>query len=326
MSSSSVPNSGTIFILLPVHNRREITLKFVECLRYQTDRAFELVLIDDGSTDGTAEAVQQCPIKSTILKGNGSLWWGGSLHLAYQWLKQRGCSENDIVLIINDDVTFNENYLANGRQLVSENPKSQIGSVYMEKDTGLVADRGAACNFEKFAITPTQNDNELVFLSTRGLFLKASDFIRSGGFCPKELPHYLSDYEFTFRLHRECGLKMITSEKIPVYGLDDKSGTSSLRGRSPFQAISLIFSERFRDNPIYLSNFITKCFPKEFQLRHKKFVWLSIFKRWVFTWPQPFLMMFLIVVIPIRGIFRTTAILLRTIRRGRYDLEAPEKK
>ena len=46
------------YILLPVHNRREITQKFIECLKSQTYQNYKLVLIDDGSSDGTAAMVQ----------------------------------------------------------------------------------------------------------------------------------------------------------------------------------------------------------------------------------------------------------------------------
>ena len=45
-----------VYILLPVHNRRAITVRMAEALRGQTRQDFQLVLVDDGSTDGTADA------------------------------------------------------------------------------------------------------------------------------------------------------------------------------------------------------------------------------------------------------------------------------
>jgi len=326
LSLSYEPSNGTIFILLPVHNRRNTTVAFVQCLLKQTDQNFHLVLIDDGSTDETAVAIlNMCP-KTTVLKGNGSWWWGGSLHQGYLYLKKAGCTDSDIVLIVNDDVTFNEDYLENGRKLIQQNPGSQIGSQYFDKLTNTLADRGATCDFKMFAISAAKKDEDLVFMSTRGLFIKARDFLSTEGFFPEKLPHYLSDYEFTFRLREKHGLKMTTSELIPLYGLDDKSGSSSLRGLNPIQAYRVIFSERFRDNPVYLSNFVSMCFPKEFQKNHIKFVWMSIFKRWVFTWPQPLLFFVLLTVIPLRGIFRIVNSLVRAVKRKRYDLEGPEIK
>jgi hypothetical protein len=37
---------------------------------------------------GTADMVKAALPDAVILQGNGNLWWGGSLHKAYQWVKQ----------------------------------------------------------------------------------------------------------------------------------------------------------------------------------------------------------------------------------------------
>jgi glycosyltransferase involved in cell wall biosynthesis len=38
-----------VYILLPVHNRKEVTQSFIKCLNAQSVKDFHLVLIDDGS-------------------------------------------------------------------------------------------------------------------------------------------------------------------------------------------------------------------------------------------------------------------------------------
>ena len=68
-----------IYILLPVHNRKEITRGFVECLKAQTFQDYRLVLIDDGSNDGTADMVKESIPSVTVLRGIGDWWWAGSL-------------------------------------------------------------------------------------------------------------------------------------------------------------------------------------------------------------------------------------------------------
>jgi len=47
-----------IYILLPVHNRKEITEKFINCLNRQTFNNYQLVLIDDGCIDGTVDMIK----------------------------------------------------------------------------------------------------------------------------------------------------------------------------------------------------------------------------------------------------------------------------
>ena len=88
-----------IAILMTCHNRKE---KTVECISALCDALAgynkgggngdidaKLFLTDDGCTDGTAEAVgQQCfmrNLQSSIVKGNGNLYWAGGMRLA--WMK-----------------------------------------------------------------------------------------------------------------------------------------------------------------------------------------------------------------------------------------------
>src|SRR5262245_50993659 len=95
-----------LYILLPVHNRRETTRRFLACLRAQNFQNYHLLLIDDGSTDGTAEMAREVFPTLMVLRGNGDWWWAGSLQQGIEWLRQREATAEDVVLMINDDVTF----------------------------------------------------------------------------------------------------------------------------------------------------------------------------------------------------------------------------
>src|ERR1700751_1054488 len=98
--------SDTVFILLPVHNRKTITLQFVNRLKKQTHQNFQLILVDDGSTDGTADAVLSELPNTKVIRGDGNLWWGGGLQAGVDYLKQSCVDSDPIVLMINDDTIF----------------------------------------------------------------------------------------------------------------------------------------------------------------------------------------------------------------------------
>ncbi len=95
-----------IYILLPVHNRLEITRRFVHCLESQVYKNYHLLLIDDGSVDGTSQMVSGIVRTLTVINGTGNLWWAGSLQRGIDWLKRKPADPNDVILMINDDVQF----------------------------------------------------------------------------------------------------------------------------------------------------------------------------------------------------------------------------
>ncbi|MFK8011404.1 MAG: glycosyltransferase family 2 protein, partial [Marinicellaceae bacterium] len=97
--------TSLVNILLPVHNRRQITERFIQCLEVQSYLNYRLILIDDGSIDGTDQMVKSRIGNSEIIKGDGDWWWAGSLQKGIDWLEQRQVSDTEIVMFANDDVT-----------------------------------------------------------------------------------------------------------------------------------------------------------------------------------------------------------------------------
>ena len=77
----------TIAVLIASYNRKAKTLACLDALFRQADLdqcELSVFLVDDGSTDGTAEAVCQDYPQVRLLCGDGSLYWGGSMRLAFE--------------------------------------------------------------------------------------------------------------------------------------------------------------------------------------------------------------------------------------------------
>ena len=105
-----------IAILMTCHNRKEKTLLCISALcdalaSYNKgggngDIDAKLFLTDDGCTDGTAEAVgRQCfmrNLQSSIMKGDGNLYWAGGMRLAWMTALKDLQSWN-YYLLLNDD-------------------------------------------------------------------------------------------------------------------------------------------------------------------------------------------------------------------------------
>lgn len=108
--SRSWPGTG-LAVLMTCHNRRELTVRCLESLRAQTDDAnISLFLVDDGSSDGTAEAVRAAWPDAHVIPGNGSLFWNGGMRLAWDTAAQ--ADGFDHYLWLNDDVVLEPGAIA----------------------------------------------------------------------------------------------------------------------------------------------------------------------------------------------------------------------
>jgi GT2 family glycosyltransferase len=94
----------SIAILLTVHNRRDKTLNCLENLFAQkavVGYQWEVYITDDGSSDGTAEAIRFQFPDVTIIQGDGNLYWNRGMKLA--WETATKTKEYDFYFWLNDD-------------------------------------------------------------------------------------------------------------------------------------------------------------------------------------------------------------------------------
>lgn len=90
-----------LWILIPVHNRAVTTCA---CLRHLQDLGVpawaEVLVADDGSTDGTAQIIQAQFPWARVIHGDGRWWWAGAIRAAMQEAAQHGAAA---VCWLNDD-------------------------------------------------------------------------------------------------------------------------------------------------------------------------------------------------------------------------------
>lgn len=263
-----------IYILLPVHNRREITRRFVECLKEQTYQNYHLVLIDDGSTDETEELVLGLIKSVTVIKGQGDWWWAGSLQQGYRWLKSEKIPLSDMVLIINDDTEFDTDFLENGIALLKKQEKTLLLAQCYNKQTQQLINAGVHVDWRKLMFKQAVIPEQINCLSTRGLFLRVSDFFEIGGFYPRLLPHYLSDYEFTIRAQRR-GMKLITDPLLRLRLDEDATGYHQFQDEPFIDFLKKYFSKKSAANPLYWTAFIALASPWRWKFSNLLRVWIE---------------------------------------------------
>jgi len=253
-----------VYIIMPVYNRINVTSKFIDCLKKQSYQNFHLILIDDGSTDGTAEMVSKEIPSATILKGKGDWWWAGSLQQGYLWLNNIKANKEDMILLINDDTEFEVDFLKKGIEFIKNNSKSILCAQCFDKHTNELIDSGVFVDWSKYTFSQAKNRDEINCLSTRGLFMKYVDAKYIGDFFPKILPHYLSDYEYTIRAHSK-GYKLLTIPELRLW--TDNTNKQNNQGKeSIVRFLRNMFSKRNTSNPYYACLFILLRCPFRYKL------------------------------------------------------------
>lgn len=97
-----------ITVLITCHNRREITLDCLSALfkaKLPKNIALHVFLVDDGSTDGTTEAVIKNFSSVTVIPTDGSFFWNRAMHHAQEIAITQ---QPDFLLWLNDDTIINE--------------------------------------------------------------------------------------------------------------------------------------------------------------------------------------------------------------------------
>lgn len=231
-----------VYVVIPAHNRAEQTLKCLGALSQQTYPAVTRIVIDDGSTDRTAELVKAKFPDTLLLRGDGSLWWTGATNLGLQFALERA-GTHDFVLLLNNDITLLPDFLEVILESAMRHPGTLIGSVALsDEDKSTIADGGIRINWRTAKYTPLAVGENYQTVLKRGIGVEAVDaltgrgtlvpievFRRVGLYDQKHLPHYGADYEFSIRA-RMAGFDLLVDYRCIVLVNVKSTGMRNERG------------------------------------------------------------------------------------------------
>ena len=189
-----------IAVLLTCHNRKEKTLSCLRSLYEATlpkGFLFNVFLVDDGSTDGTSEAVKKQFPKVTIIKGDGTLFWSRGMHTAWQAAAKH--KAYDAYLWINDDTFLFKNALKTMLQAAEETSFFSIicGNTCSEKD-GSITYGGRIKTNEEGRLVPNGQLQECTIIN--GNFLLVPKIIyETIGNIDWAFRHAIGDFDYGLR-------------------------------------------------------------------------------------------------------------------------------
>lgn len=121
-------------IVAPVHNRKAITLQCLKSISRLNRPGFDIhtVIVDDGSTDGTSEAIREQFPDVEVVPGDGNLWFTEGTNVGVRAALKHNPK---YVLMINDDQVFDADALAYMIETAENNERSVVGSLLLLWDT-----------------------------------------------------------------------------------------------------------------------------------------------------------------------------------------------
>ena len=241
-----------VAVVVPSHNRRDMTVRFVEHAGRWLGRNDSLIIVDDGSTDGTAEAVRRLSPETVVLHGDGSLWWAGATNRGVEYALDHNF---DYVLTINDDAIPEEGFLDRLLETARVRSKAIVGAmlVYMS-DPSRVWACGGRYDFwsgklfqqhlhGRDVAEAREGDRVRTVdaLPGCGVLVPAEVYREIGTYDANRFPQYHADSEFTLRAHRR-GYEILVDTAAVV--ANDVERTAPWRGwRAAF---------RHKGSPYYL--------------------------------------------------------------------------
>lgn len=269
----------TVYIICGVHNGLNYTKDLLFSVKKQSYPYIKIIIINDGSTDGTRAYLKKNYPEIILLEGDGNLWWTGALYIGVRKALTIA-RKNDFILTINNDCILSVNLVSNLVATSKVYQRAIVGSLIIDKNNKTqIADAGVRIDWlrGKYISLPPKNTADLPknktvqdnidTLSTKGTLYPIEVFRKIGNFDNKHLPHYISDYEFACRAKRN-GFRLLLSFNARVYNDITRTGFGEkLQEKITLKEFwELLFSRKSRLNIVDQFWFMTLCCPKQYLL------------------------------------------------------------
>jgi GT2 family glycosyltransferase len=236
-----------IYAIITSYNRKDSTL---ECFRRLESAAktanvnLKAILVDDGSTDGTAEAVEASFAWIKVMRGDGNLFWNRGMHLGFaEALNQ----DVDAYLWVNDDTHIVDNALLHvintWHKLEQTTGKPvMISGATADETTGKITYAGdvAQSKLKRFTYRKVWNENlpTQCEVAQGNFLLIPKKIAQAMGNLDPVFEHAMGDTDYTLRA-RKAGFSVFVASGVIGY-------CSNNPVKGTFNDASLSLSQRWQ--------------------------------------------------------------------------------
>ena len=265
-----------IAILLTCYNRKAKTISCLQSLfqcLLPENYTFEVFLVDDGSTDGTSDAVKLNFPLVKIFTGNGNLFWNRGMHLAWEYALKS--EKFDYFLWLNDDVLLFENALSNLFETAPDNKSIIVGTMCSKNNTSETTYGGL--DKKSNLISPNGTAQQCYEFNGNLVLIPSYVYNKIGNLDPV-FHHAIGDFEYALRANKN-GINSYVSTKY--------SGSCEVHSSLPEWCLpeisirkrfKVLYSPLGNSHPYYFFHFENRHFGLFVAVKH----YLSIHLRAIF--------------------------------------------
>lgn len=202
-----------IAAVVVTYNRKELLVQCIEHILNQQDIFCDVLVVDNASTDGTAQWVQSIPDSRVRYRNTGAnLGGAGGFHFGLQWAVKAGY---DYVWIMDDDCLPNEDALK-----AFWDAHVQLDGAYGWLSSQVLWKDGSICHMNIQRVTPFKKVSDFsgersnaVAASFVSLFLPTCCIV-TYGLPIKEFFIWADDLEYTRRISRRERCYLIPGSRV----------------------------------------------------------------------------------------------------------------
>lgn len=210
----------TLAVLITCHNRRIKTLSclsnFFNAITPSDLKTVDVFLVDDGSTDGTSEAVEKNFPDVNIIKGSGKLFWNQGMRLAWRTASAR--REYDFYLWLNDDVLLDKKGLISlfecyAESLANYKMESIITGACKESEKNNTFSYGGRTELGNVIPNGKLQQCKLI---NGNVVLVPKKIFEELGYLSSDYTHSMGDFDYGLRAINSGFLNFTTKEYIAI--------------------------------------------------------------------------------------------------------------
>jgi GT2 family glycosyltransferase len=256
-----------LYIVIPVFNRKKFTHDCLLSLHKQTNKQFKVIVVDDGSTDGTSQMLKEDFPEVIVIAGTGSLFWTAATNLGIQYALANGATH---VMTLNNDTLARPDFIEQMYKWSAQKPDALLGALALDSSSLKPVYGGETINWlfnsyepllNKLPEEQQQGIHKVTHFPGRGLWIPIKVFESIGLFDEKKFPHYYADYDFTHSAVR-AGFEIYCNYDAKLLTYPTESGDRQIRKKKTIENYyNHLFGIRGGGNLLNFTRFTVKNCP-----------------------------------------------------------------